>query len=372
MKIINAKVFIDGQFVEGGLEFDSEIRAVGPQVCGEGDIDAKGAYLIPGLVDIHTHACMGEDASDGCAEGMPVMSRYYAREGVTSWCPTTMTLKEAELTKAMHVIRDFERPDDGARVAGVNLEGPFLSMAKKGSQNPENLHAPDVDMLNRLNEASGNQVCLVSVAPEEPGAIDFIREASKTVSVSIGHTAANYDQAAAGYRAGATHATHLYNGMESIHHRKPGVIPAASEAGAFVELITDGIHVHPAVIRMTQKLFGEKLVLISDSIRCAGMPDGEYTLGGQPVTMKNGKACLSGTDTLAGSSIHLMEGVRRCVSYGISLEDAITAATIAPAKAIKREAHIGSLEPGKYADFVLLNQELKVLDVFIDGRSIHA
>ena len=311
---------------------------------------------------------MGADASDGDPEGMAVLSRYYAAGGVTAWCPTTMTLKEPELTRAMHTIRDFVRPEDGARVAGVNLEGPFLSYAKRGAQNPENLHAPDIDLFRRLCDASGGLVRLVTVAPEEPGAIPFIRAASQSAAVSLGHTTADYDTAMAAYDAGASHATHLFNAMPALHHREPGVIAAASDAGATVELITDGLHIHPAVIRLTHRLFGDRLVLISDSLRCAGMPDGNYVLGGQAITMKNGKATLSGSDTLAGSSIHLMDGLRRAVSFGVPLEAAVTAATLTPAQVIRREGELGPIAPGRRADLVVLDRQLNVQAVYIDGR----
>lgn len=368
MKIYNAKVFLNGAFVDGGAEFDETIIAVGPEVAG--GLDAAGCYLIPGLVDIHTHAAVGEDASDGSAEGMMKMSRYYAAGGVTSWCPTTMTLKEPELTLAMHAIRGFVRPADGAKVAGINLEGPFLSLKKCGAQNPDNLHVADAAMFHRLNEASGGLVRLVTVAPEEPGAVEFIREISRTCTVSVGHTTADYATAMAAYEAGASHTTHLFNAMPPLAHRAPGVIGAAFDADATVELITDGLHIDPAVIRMTHQLFGERLTLISDSLRCAGMPDGEYELGGQPITMRGGKATLTGTDTLAGSSIHLMDGLRRTVSFGVPLESAVTAASLTPAKAIGREGEIGALAPGKRADLVLMDPELNVRAVFVDGKRV--
>jgi len=368
MRISNAKVFLDGRFVDGGIDFDEKIHSVGAEVTG-GE-DAGGCYIIPGLIDVHTHGAMGEDASDGLPEGLPAMSRYYAREGVTSWCPTTMTLKEPTLAKAMEVIRNFERPDDGAKVAGIHLEGPFLCYAKRGAQAADNLHTPDVEMFHRLNEASGHQVRLITVAPEEEGALDFIREVSQVCTVSLGHTTADYDTAMAAYAAGASHATHLYNGMPSLLHREPGVIAAAADAGATVELITDGLHIHPAVVRLTHKMFGDKLVLVSDSLRCAGMPDGNYELGGQPITVKDGKATLTGTTTLAGSSIHMMDGLRRTVSFGVPLEAAVTAATLAPAKAIRMENSIGSLDEGKWADLVILDQDLRVKAVYINGRPV--
>lgn len=369
MKITNAKVFIDGRFTPGGIAFDTKFTDVGAHIV-DGDVNAHGCCIIPGLVDIHTHAAVGADASDGKPEDMPLMGRYYAAKGVTSWCPTTMTLKEPVLEKAMKAIRAYDRPRDGAKIAGVNLEGPFLSYAKRGAQNADNLHAPDAAMFKRLNEASGGMVKLVTVAPEEPGSLDFIKEISKICTVSLGHTTADYDTARAAYEAGAGHATHLYNGMPGLHHRDPGVIAAACDAGATVELITDGLHIHPAVVRLTQRLFGDKLCLISDSLRCAGMPDGEYELGGQSVTMTDGKSTLTGTDTLAGSSIHLMDGLRRSVAFGISLENAVTAATLTPARAIRMDGTIGSIATGKCADFVILDEELNVKAVYIDGQPI--
>jgi len=368
MKLSNAQIFSEGRFIPGGIDFDATVRALGPEVTG--GVDAQGCYIIPGLIDIHTHGALNEDASDGSAEGLLKMARFYAAGGVTSWCPTTMTLKEPELTRAMAAIRGYVRPAAGAKVAGVHLEGPFLSLKKCGAQNPDNLHAPDAAMFHRLNEASGGLVRLVTVAAEEPGAMPFIREVSQECTVSLGHTTADYDTACAAYAAGASHATHLFNAMPPLNHREPGVVAAALDAGATVELITDGFHIHPAVVRLVHRLFGEKLALISDSLRCAGMPDGDYELGGLPITLTGGVARLRGSSTLAGSSIHLMDGLRRAVSFGVPLEAAVLAATAVPAKVIRREREIGALRPGLAADFVLLDADLQVRSVYIDGKVI--
>ena len=363
MLIKNGKILIGKSFVDGDIQFDRAITAIG-RLEGPADLDAQGGYVIPGLVDVHTHGALGEDFSDGKPEGLQPLADYYAAHGVTSYLATTMTLKEEVLTPAMHAIRDF-KPKSGAKCAGVHLEGPFLSYAKRGAQAAENLHKPDPALFHRLNEASGGQVKLVTVACEEEGALPFIREISRTCAVSLGHTTADYDTAMAGFLAGASHATHLYNGMPSLLHRAPGVIGAAFDAGASVELICDGLHIHPSVIRVTYQLFGDKLNLISDSLRCAGMPDGDYELGGQPIVVKNHKATLL-DGTLAGSSISLLDAVRNVVSFGLPLAGAVYAASTAPALAVGLKA--GTIQAGRAADLLVLDSDLALKAVFVDGK----
>lgn len=367
MRIKNGRVFIGKEFVDLDVEFGETFLSVG-RYAGEADFDASGCYVIPGLVDIHTHGAVGEDFSDGKGEALQKLADYYADRGVTSFLATTMTLKEETLTPAMEAVRDFRR-NGGAKCAGVHLEGPFLCYAKRGAQAAENLHAPDIALFDRLNAASGGQVRIVTVACEEPGALEFIRAVSQKCTVSLGHTTADYDTAMAGFAAGATHATHLYNGMPSFLHRAPGVIGAAFDSGASVELICDGMHVHPSAIRVTAALFGDRLNLISDSLRCAGMPDGEYELGGQPIEMKDGKATLLGTDTLAGSSISMLDALRNVVRFGIPLKDAVYAASTAPALAAGL-TDIGAIGQGKRADFLVLDQALNLKAVYVDGQRI--
>ena len=365
MLIKNGKVLFGRTFTDADLSFDRTIKAIG-RLEGPADLDAAGGYVIPGLVDIHTHGAVGEDFSDGKPQGLQPLADYYAAHGVTSYLATTMTLKEEVLTPAMHAVRDF-KPGGGAKCAGVHLEGPFLSFAKRGAQAAENLHKPDAALFHRLNEASGGQVRLVTVACEEEGAIPFIREVSQVCTVSLGHTSADYDTAMAGFQAGASHATHLYNGMPSLLHRAPGVIGAAFDAGASVELICDGLHIHPAVIRATYQMFGDKLNLISDSLRCAGMPDGDYELGGQPIVVKDHKATLL-DGTLAGSSISLLDAVRNVVRFGLPLAEAVYAASAAPAQAVGLDA--GVIAQGKAADLVVLDRDLNLKAVFVDGQRV--
>ena len=365
MLIKNAKVFVGKSFVDADILFDNTIRAIG-KLEGEADLDARGSYVIPGLVDIHTHGAMGEDFSDGRAEGMQPMADYYAAHGVTSFLATTMTLKEEVLTPAMHTIRDFERRG-GAKCAGIHLEGPFLGYAKRGAQAAENLHKPDPELFDRLNEASGGMVRLVTVACEEEGGMDFVANVSQKATVSLGHTSCNYEQAMEAYSRGASHATHLFNGMDGLHHRKPGIVAAAMDAGATVELICDGLHIHPAAIRLAHKLYGDKLVLVSDSLRCAGMPDGDYELGGQPITLSGGVARLTGTDTLAGSAISMLDALRNVVEFGLPLTDAVYAASTAPALAVGL-TDTGALQVGKCADLLVLDRDLKLDAVFVNGE----
>ncbi len=357
-----------GKFIQTDLEFSEKIQEMGT-LSGAQTQDVAGHFIVPGLIDIHTHGAMGKDASDGDPAAMEVLSAYYASCGVTSWCPTTMTLQEDTLTQAIQAITAYQNPV-GAKWAGIYLEGPFFHASKRGAQAEANLASPDFAMYDRLNQVSGNRISVLALAPDLPGAIDVITQAKATCALSLGHTASDYHTALSAYQAGATLATHLFNGMMPLAHRAPGLVGAAFDGQAFVELICDGLHIHPAVIRMTHKMFGEKLVLISDSLRCAGMPDGDYELGGQPIVMKNGKATLH-DGTLAGSSIGLLKGVQNVISYGIPPEDAFYAGSTAPAKAIGKSDTIGSLTPGHCADFLVLDREYQLVSTYVDGKKVY-
>lgn len=370
MLIKNVSVFNpDHTFTQKDVRFESHILETG-SLTGVSDINAENCYLIPGLIDVHTHGAMNQDFSDGSSEAMTLMSKYYASRGVTSFCATTMTLPEDTLKQAMHCIRDFKRPANGARCVGVNLEGPFLSYEKRGAQAASSLHLPDIAMFDRLNEASGDMVKLIGVAPELPGAMDFISEVSRKCAVTVAHSAAGYNTAIEACQRGATQATHLFNAMKPLHHRDPAVIGATFDSGAYAELICDGLHIHPAVIRMAFRLFGDKTLLISDSLRCAGMPDGSYELGGQPIVVKDAKATLL-DGTLAGSSISLLKAVQNAIHFGITPEQAICAAAEAPAKAIGIDNELGSIETGKLSDMLLLDKQFNLILTIINGEVVH-
>ena len=369
--------------ITGGQVFDLHEGFVRRDVCFDGRLlssssadgktyDASGCYVIPGLTDLHFHGCMGKDFSDADPEGLEIMAKYELSQGVTQICPAGMTLLEDQLTKVCQVAaahRDANKP--GAELSGINLEGPFLSMAKKGAQNGDWLHAPDVDMFRRLMAASKGLVKLVSVAPEEPGAMEFIEAVEGEVTVSIAHTTADYDTAMEAFRLGARQVTHLFNAMPPFSHRAPGVVGAALDTPICnVELICDGVHIHPSVVRATFKMFGPKrVILVSDTMRAAGMPDGDYTLGGQAVKVK-GKLATLADGTIAGSVTNLMNCMRTAVSFGIPLEDAVWAAAVNPARAIGIFSRMGSLEPGKRANVVVLDQNLELKDVFFRGELV--
>ena len=361
MKIENVNVLLGDSFVCADVLFEDKIQKIIPRES----LKPQG-YLIPGLVDIHTHGRMGADFSDGTEEGLQTLSRAYAECGVTSFLATTMSVSELALMNAMAAVRGFKRKG-GAKCAGVHLEGPFLSEKKRGAHAEQFLRDPDVALFHRLNDECGGMVKMITVAPERRGAPDFIREVAKSAVVSLGHTAADYELAMKAFECGASHVTHLFNAMEPFLHRSPNLVGAAMDSGASVELICDGLHIHPAVMRAAFALFGERVNLISDSIRCSGMREGEDELGGSPVFVKEGKVTLF-DGTLAGSSISLLEGVRRAVKFGVPLEKAVYAATTAPALAAKLDA--GKIEVGESSDLVLLNDSLEISSIYVDGEKI--
>ena len=372
MLIKNAEVYTqEHRFVKENVEIkNGRFSAISGEVSKDTEVvEAEGLYMVPGLVDIHFHGCMGADMCDGTVEALDVISAYEASVGVTSMCPATMTIPKDELLAVMKNAGAYSYRG-GAKLAGINMEGPFISASKKGAQAAENIIPCDYEYFRQLQDAAGGLIRLVDIAPEEPGAMEFIDRTKSEVVISIAHTVSDYDTACEAIRHGASHATHLYNAMPPLNHRNPGVIGAVRDSEAcHVELICDGVHVHPSVIRATFAMFGaERVILISDSMRATGLEDGEYTLGGQPVVVKGNLATLH-DGTIAGSATNLMDCMRFVVkNAGIPLEDAVMCATENPAREIGIFDQTGSIQAGKKADFVLLDKELNIVGIYIDGK----
>lgn len=369
----NANVFLcEKGFVHGGFWVEGDrFTQILEGDTNEPGTDLKGAYVIPGLVDVHTHGCAGHDFSDGNLNGLQEMGQYYAAHGITTFAPTSMTLPYDTLAAAFQTAVEYRAHPlpDGARIGGIHMEGPYFSEKRKGAQNAAYLKEPDFEGFRTLYEGCGGLVRIVDVAAELPGAVEFTRRAAELCAVSVAHTDTGYDGAAAVFDAGATHLTHLYNAMPPLLHRAPGPIGAASERESVTaELICDGLHVHPGAVRAAFKLFPGRLCLISDSLRCCGMPDGTYELGGQQVFLKGGVARLE-DGTIAGAATDLYDGMRNAVQFGISRETAILSATTLPARELGNR-EIGAIEGGRYADFVVCDEGLNRKAVYLGGTCI--
>lgn len=333
---------------------------------GEGNIvDAAGLYAIPGLTDVHFHGCAGYDLCDASEGAIKGIAEYQLKNGVTQICPAAMSLPVPNLMDVMRTAANH-RHEGGASLIGINLEGPFLSRKSRGAHCAAYLRPPDADLFYRLNELSGGLIRLVTLAPELYGAMEFIERIKGSATVSIGHTQAGYDTARRAFIHGARHVTHLFNAMPPLLHREPGVIGAALDAGVMAELITDGVHVAPAAVRAAFSMFGDRIIIISDSMRAAGMPDGEYLLGGATVYKRDGAARLS-DGRLAGSVLNLMECMRAAVAMGVPLYNAVKSAAVNPSRAVGIDKTCGTIEKGKLANIVLLDGGLQIRKILFRG-----
>ncbi len=372
----NARIFTsDFKFHTGAFEvLNGRFSQVLAKEVPEDAIDLQGATVIPGLVDVHSHGNSGADFSDGDYEGLKKMAAYYAKCGVTSFAPASMTLPYDVLEKAFfNALRlADECPAGHARIMGIQMEGPYFSYKKRGAQNADYLKEPDFEGFKKLYQGCGGMIRIVDIAPEFPGAAEFVEKAKKLCTVSIAHTDSDYDHARAAVDAGVTHLTHLYNAMPGIHHRNPGVIPAAVEnENVQAEIICDGYHIHPASVRLAFTMFKNRMVLVSDSGRCAGQAEGyQFDLGGQMAEIRGGVAKLVGTDTIACSAANLWQCLCNTISWAVPEEEAVRAATFNPAKAIGADLEIGSIEVDKMADFIITDEHYSYKRVFMAGREI--
>ena len=379
MIIKNGNIFgEDGRFHKGYIRVEGNyIKELGREEVSEDLVleeqetvlDAQGLYVIPGLVDIHMHGCAGYDFCDGTPEAFEEIARYEAENGVTSIVPATMTLPKERLTQIIEAAGKYMSADSTV-IKGITMEGPFISEEKKGAQDAQYIASPDKELLAELQKLSQGRIRQVTVAPEVDGAAEFIGEVSGEMVVSVAHTTADYQQTMVAFEKGANHVTHLFNAMPPLNHREPGVIGAALDyKDVFVELICDGEHVHPAVVRAAFQMFGaDRICMISDSMRATGMPAGKYSLGGQPVWVKDGRAVLE-NGNLAASVCTLYDCLRKAVlKMGIPLEDAVKACTTTPAKSLNLHEDCGRLAVGYSADMLLLDADLKKKYVLKSGK----
>ena len=372
----NARIFCsDFQFHVGAFQVeDGKFVSVLSDNVPDDAVDLNGATVIPGLVDVHSHGNVGADFSDGDFEGLKNMAAYYAKCGVTSFAPASMTLPYEMLEKAFMSARKLanEEPEGLSVIRGIQMEGPYFSYNKRGAQNADYLKEPDFDGFKALYDACGGLVRIVDIAPELPGAIDFVAKAKDLCTVSVAHTDCTYEDAKAAYDAGATHLTHLYNAMPGIHHRKPGAIPAAVEnKNVRAEIICDGYHIHPASVRLAFSMFGaDRMILVSDSGRCCGMPEGsKFDLGGQDAWLKEGVARLA-DGTIACSAADLFTCMKNAIAFGVGEEAAVRAASYNPACSINADKIVGSIEVGKRADFIVCSADYSEKRVFLAGKEI--
>ncbi len=347
--------------IENGI-----IIALG-ELSAQEEIDFSGLTVLPGFIDIHIHGAQMADSSSGSEEEIQTISRYLAQRGITSFCPTTMTLPTRKLEKAFTAVKGCMGSEEGAYIHGINMEGPYISLAKKGAQAADFVRSPDLAEFRALYQLC--PIRLVDVAPEVAGALEFAEYANRICTVSAAHTSATYEQAKLGFYSGFSHATHLFNAMTPIQNRAPGVPTAVFENRATTaELICDSFHNHPAIVRMAFELLGEdRAVVVSDSMSAAGMGDGEYELGGQKVYVNSGKATLA-DGTIAASTTNIFEEFQNLLSFGINFKSALKACTINPAKAIRVQNETGSVEPGKRADLLVIDDAFNIRAVFIKGK----
>ncbi len=375
----NTTVYVEGQGLKKcSVSFDSTILKIarGPLKGAEEIQLPENAIVVPGFIDQHTHGAGGSDVIDGTVETILNISKTIVAEGTTSYLPTTMTQSVENVTKALTAIKEYRElaPEAGARVVGANLEGPFLDVKFKGAHPMEYLVAPTREIFDKYNEASGNCIRIVTVAPELDGAKAFIRYVTEMgVVASVGHTAAKYEEIKEAVSFGASNVTHAYNAQTPLHHREIGAVGSAMLLDELnCEIIADTVHVSVPAIKVLVKCKPrDKVTLITDSMRAKGLPDGIYDLGGQTSYVKDGEARLK-DGTLSGSVLRMNRAVQNLVEkVGVSFTDAIDFATINPAKNIRMDKEIGSIAEGKRADFTVLNERFDVLMTVRDGKIVY-
>ncbi len=340
---------------------------------GDEIIDVRGFFVVPGFIDVHVHGAVGFDTMDASSEAILSMGNYYARHGVTSFLPTTVAASAKDIRASLHTMSTTPQSSSGAQHLGVHLEGPYVSHDFRGAQPPQHLRAADPNEYQAWFESK--QVRLITLAPEVEGVSDLIRAGKKAeIEFALGHSHASYEQTLAAVELGLHQATHTFNGMPSLNHRAPGALGAVlTDNRIWAQIIADGIHVHPAIVKLLIKAKGiDRTILITDAIRASGMPDGDYALGDQMVHVKDGVA-RTDAGGLAGSTLTMDQALRNVMEFAdISLSEALPMATQVPAAAMRLENYKGSIAPGFDADIVVLDESYQVRMTMVAGTIVYS
>ena len=335
-------------------------------------IDATGLWVIPGLIDVHVHGSAGSDTMDATPAAIQTMAEFFARHGVTSYLPTTITAPSPAIGAAIHNIINMAQPRAGAQHLGVHLEGPYIGNQFRGAQPLEWLRSPDQQEYGKWFETGS--IRLVALAPELPGAIEMIEHGvCQGIRFSVGHSSASYEQVEQAADHGLSQATHTFNGMTGLHHREPGAAGAVlTDERIYAEIIADGIHLHPAVVKLVVRAKGiGRTILVTDAIRAAGLKDGEYDLGGQIVHVQGGIARTS-RGSLAGSTLALDAALRNVMRFaGLTIQDALKMATTTPAQALGLSSRKGIIQPGADAELALVDPNFNVRATIINGALVY-
>ncbi len=372
--IINGTILKQEAVIASGyIVFDEKIRAIGEMSAfvPEGIdtvIDAAGAYVAPGFVDIHIHGFAGADSMDGDVKALGTISKAVAGNGVTSFLATTMTQSKEAIHRALDSVKAFVTPAGGAKILGVHLEGPFIHPDKKGAQNGAYIQKPNFEIVKPYLDI----IKLITIAPDTEDAFEFIEKmkAYPEIKLSVGHTCSDFETAVKAHGEGVDHITHCFNAMPPLHHRKPGVLGAMLAGGYTAELIADNIHVHKGLYKGLYRVLGEEnLILVTDSMRAAGLSDGVYDLGGQSVRVSEGSARLVENDSLAGSVLKMNQAIKNVYeATALPLNVVVNLATINPARVIGQQDEVGSLAVGKSADIVVMRHDFEIERTIINGN----